>query len=401
MPSLRYYEDPRRLKSMGRTNYSEAVIYFSSGTGNSFRVARWLFETFVDRGISCSLCPVNKALPRTEIRAAREQLIGMAFPTHGLLPPWSVIKFLFKMPRKKGTHFLCLPTRGSFFVGPILVPGAAGVASFLPALILFFKGYRPRGAVSFDMPANMTFIHPKLNVRHAERVIARAKRKFDRNMDRFFRTGWRWLTLNNLYELIWSAAVLMYIPLFLPLYLLLGRFFMGKIMYANRKCTGCGTCVRSCPAGALILKEKKARPYWRYNCEACLRCLNSCPHRAVSASLSWGILLWFIGIAVAFGGTLFSWAGSVYPPLESFRNWWTLELLNSVFYYPAFLAAYFIFYHMTRFRPFSDLFYYLSPDRFFIQYMAPGTTLAEMGKKYYQPAVPEKIRSSPSVSKKE
>lgn len=383
-------------------NYKKAIIYFSSGTGNSFRVARWLFQASVDRGISSSLCPVNQALPQTEITASREQLVGMAFPTHGLLPPWSTIKFIFKMPRKKGAHFLCLPTRGSFFIGPVLVPGAAGAASFLPALILFFKGYRPRGAVSFDMPANMTFIHPKLTVRHAERVISRAERKFERNIDLFFRTGWRWLTPNNLYEIIWSAAVLLYIPLFLPLYLLLGRFYMGKIMYANRRCTGCGTCVRSCPAGALILKGTKVqRPYWRYNCEACLRCLNACPQRAVSASLSWGVLLWFVGIAVAFGGTLFSWAGGIYPPLESFRNWWTLELLNSLFYYPAFLAAYFVFYHMTRFKPLSDFFYYLSPDRFFIQYLAPGITLAEMRKKYHRSAGSEERTSPSSILKKE
>ena len=360
-------------------NYSRAQIYFSSGTGNSYLAARWLFEACTKRDIPSSLIPTDQAHPKTEINKPDKTLIGLAFPTHGLLPPWSVIKFLFKMPWKKGADFLCLPTRGSFYIGPLLVPGAAGLASFLPALILLFKGYRPRGAVSFDMPVNMTFIHPRLTVRHAERVIARAKRKFDRNSDRFFRTGWRWLTRNNLYELIWAAVVLYYIPLFLPLYLIIGRFFMGKIMYANGKCTGCGTCVRSCQAGALLLKgDKLMRPYWRYNCEACLRCLNACPHRAVSASLSWAVLLWYIGIAVSFGGIVFSWMAGIIPPLEPFRNWWTLELLNSIFYYPAFLLSYFLFYHLTRLKPVSGLFYYISPDRFFIQYLAPGTTLRDM-----------------------
>lgn len=361
--------------------YALAVVYFSSGTGNSYLAARWLFEACLKKGTPSSLIPIDKAVPRTDLENCRKTLIGLAFPTHGLLPPWSVIKFLFKMPRKNGADFLCLPTRGSFYIGPFLVPGAAGLASFFPALVLLFKGYRPRGAVSFDMPANMTFLHPRLTVRHAERVIARAKRKFDRNSDRFFRTGWRWLTRNNLYELIWAAVVLYYIPLFLPLYLIVGRFFMGKIMYANVKCTGCGTCVRSCQAGALVLRGAKVkRPYWRYNCEACLRCLNACPQRAVSASLSWAVLLWYIGIAVSFGGTVFSLIGGIIPSLEPFRNWWSLELANSIFYYPAFLAAYFLFYHLTRFKPVSDLFYYLSPDRFFIQYLAPGASLGEMTK---------------------
>lgn len=363
-------------------DYSRAVIYFSSGTGNSYRAARWFFEASLERGIPSSLIPVNQAEPQSDIEAPGKSLVGISFPTHGLLPPWSVIKFLLKMPWKRGVHFLCLPTRGSFFIGPVLVPGAAGLASFLPALILLFKGYIPRGAVSFDMPVNMTFLHPRLTVKHAERVIARAKRKFDRNIGRFFKGGLCWLTPNNLYELIWTAAVLHYIPLFLPLYLIVGRFYMGKIMYPNRKCTGCGTCVRSCPAGALILKGKKVkRPYWRYNCEACLRCLNSCPQKAVSASLSWGILLWYLGIAVSFGGVVFGWFSGHFPWLESIRNWWSLELVNSLFYYPAFLAAYSLFFFLTRFQPISDLFYYLSFDRFFIQYMAPGTTLKDMTRK--------------------
>ena len=51
---------------------------------------------------------------------------------------------------------------------------------------------------------------------------------------------------------------------------------------------------------------------------------------------------------------------------------------NPFFYYPAFLAAYFLFYHLTRLRPVSDLFYYLSPDRFFVQYMAPETKLKDL-----------------------
>jgi len=377
-------DDPGRQERNG-LSYSRAVVYYSSGTGNSFLTAQWLLNACLERGLASTLIPVDKAQSRREIRPSPEQLIGLAFPTHGLLPPWSVIKFLFKMPSKKGAHFLCLPTRGSFYIGPVLIPGAAGLASFLPAIVLLVKGYRPRGAVSFDMPVNMTFLHPKLTPRHADRVVNRAKRKFDRNADKFFKSRWRWLTLNNLYELVWSAAVLRFIPLFLPLYIILGRFFMGKVMYANKRCIGCGNCVRSCQAGALKLTGKRIkRPYWRYNCEACLRCLNVCPHRAVTASLSWGILLWYIGTAAAFGGELFSWIAGVFPGLGPFRNWRTLELLNSVFYYPAFLAAYFLFHHLTRLKPVSDLFHYLSLHRFFGQYLAPGLAPGDMLKRFSQ-----------------
>ena len=362
--------------------YQRATIYFSSGTGNSYRVAKWFYDTCLAKNIISELIPVNLAQPTKEISASPEQLVALAFPTHGLLPPWSVIKFLFRMPKKKKAHFFCIPTRGSLYIGPLLLPGAAGLASFLPALILLFKGYRPKGAVSFDMPVNMTFIHPTLTPKHASRIVARAKDKSERYFERFFRKNSLWLTRNNLYEMIWSIPLLYFIPLFPILYLIVGRFFMGKILYANNNCTGCGTCAKSCPAGALVMKslknQKTKRPYWRYNCEACLRCLNFCSQHAVVAGHSWGALLWYIGILVAFGGALFTWIAGVLPWLQTFRNWWTVELFNAIFYYPAFIVAYFLFFQLTRIKPFNSFFTFTSLVRFFGQYREPDTSLKNL-----------------------
>jgi len=372
------------VKKKERT-YQRATIYFSSGTGNSFRVARWFYETCLARKTFSELVPVNLAQPTKDISASSGHLVALAFPTHGLMPPWSVIKFLFRMPRKKKAHFFCIPTRGSLFIGPLLLPGAAGLASFLPALILLFKGYRPKGAVSFDMPVNMTFIHPTLTSKHAIRVIARAKNKSERYFELFFRKNSLWMTRNNLYEMIWAIPLLYFIPLFPILYLIIGKFFMGKILFANNNCTGCGTCAKSCPAGAIIMKGTKVlktkRPYWRYNCEACLRCLNFCPQHAVVAGHSWGALLSYIGILVAYGGVLFTWIAGILPWLQSLRNWWTVELLNAVFYYPAFILAYFIFFQLIKLKPLNSFFTFMSLDRFFGQYREPDTSLKNLTNK--------------------
>lgn len=369
------------MKKKQRT-YQRATIYFSSGTGNSYRVAKWFYDTCLDKRIISEIVPVNLSQPTKEIFASSKQLVALAFPTHGLIPPWSVLKFLFNMPRKKKAHFLCIPTRGSLYIGPLLIPGAAGLASFLPALILLFKGYPTKGAVSFDMPVNMTFIHPSLTPKHASRIVARAKRKSERYFELFFRKGSLWLTRNNLYEMIWSIPLLYFIPLFPILYLIVGKFFMGKILFANNNCTGCGTCAKSCPAGALIMKstknKKTKRPYWRYNCEACLRCLNFCSQRAVVAGHSWGALLWYIGILVAYGGGLFTLITSVFPWFQSLRNWWTVELTNAIFYYPAFIMAYFMFFQLTRIKLLNTFFTFASLDRFFGQYREPDTSLKNL-----------------------
>jgi len=363
-------------------NCNRAVIYFSSGTGNSYRIAVWFRSACQARNIPVSLIPVNLAEPGSEIEASSDELVALAFPTHGGLPPWSVIKFLFRMPRRRGANFLCLPARGSFYVGPILIPGAAILASFLPALILLCKGYRPKGAVSFDMPVNITSIHPALTAGHAERIIARAGLKSQRYFDRFFLRGSLWLTRNNLYEFIWSLAVLYFVPLFPVLYLFIGRLFMGKILFATNRCDGCGTCAISCPANALVMKgEKVKRPYWRLRCEHCLRCLNFCPHQAIETGHSWAALLWYAGTSLAAGGLVFAWLEGFVPGLQPYHNFWTEELFDALFYYPIFFAAYFLFYHATRWKPANSFFSLTSWARFLGQYREPGTSLKNLMEK--------------------
>ena len=358
---------------------SRTVVYFASGTGNSYLVATWFRDACSARGMPAALLPVTRALPSRDINPASGELLALAFPTHGGLPPWSVIKFLCRMPGRKGTRFLCLPARGSFYLGPVLIPGAAVLASFLPPLLLLLKGFRPVGAASFDLPINVTSIHPTVTPRHASRIAALAKRKFDRLAERFFRSGSLWLTPNNLYEAAWSIVLLYFIPLFFPLYLVVARFFMGKIMFATDRCVGCGTCSASCPARALVMRGKKApRPYWRYNCEHCLRCLNYCPHRAIGASLPWAVFLWWLGTVAAAVAAVFAKLAALLPGLESVRGYWADELANSVVYYPVFIAAYFVFFNLTRWRPVNALLARTCPSFFLRQYRAPGTALKHL-----------------------
>jgi Pyruvate/2-oxoacid:ferredoxin oxidoreductase delta subunit len=364
------------------SKYGRATVYFATGTGNSYRVAAWFRDNCRERNIPSSLIPVNLTDPKTELGASSAQLVALAFPTHGGLPPWSVIKFLFRMPRRRAAHFLCLPTRGSFYVGSILIPGAAVLASFLPALILLCKGYNPKGAVSFDMPVNMTSFHPPLAVRHANRIIARAKRKSQRYFERFFRRGSLWLTQNNLYELLWSLAILYYIPLFPVLYVLVARFSLGKTMFATRRCLGCGTCAKYCPTKALKMKGRSTkRPYWRHKCEYCLRCLNFCPNQAIEMSHSWAVLIWYIAVSLAAGGLVFTWLTGYLPALQPYHNFWTEELFDALFYYPIFLAGYFLFYQATRFKLVNSFFSYTGWSHYLRQYREPETSLKDFTKK--------------------
>ena len=54
---------------------------------------------------------------------------------------------------------------------------------------------------------------------------------------------------------------------------------MAQIAVLERKCTGCSLCVKSCPFGAIGLKEGKAE--LNAACKVCGICLKTCPKKAI------------------------------------------------------------------------------------------------------------------------
>jgi len=61
--------------------------------------------------------------------------------------------------------------------------------------------------------------------------------------------------------------------------------YRGEIEFFAERCTGCGLCVRDCPAEALFL-EKKSRDHYRLvyypaRCAYCGQCEESCRNHAI------------------------------------------------------------------------------------------------------------------------
>lgn len=52
-----------------------------------------------------------------------------------------------------------------------------------------------------------------------------------------------------------------------------------RIFSVTKNCTTCGTCIAVCSVGNIEMLGKK--PAWKHHCELCLACIRTCPAQAI------------------------------------------------------------------------------------------------------------------------
>jgi ferredoxin len=344
--------------------YSRLTCYYLSGTGNTFRAARWLAEAAEAKGIDAAVIPIERAAPKDDLRPGPSQLVGIYHPAHGLMPPWSMIKFILRLPLGRGAHAAILATRGGIRVGRLVLPGAAGLGIWFPLLVLLLKGYRVRAGLSIDMPVNIINVHWGLEPHNVEHIREWGRRRHARFTDAVLAGRRFWHPLNVVWELLWSAGLLWLVPIFPLAYLLVGRVTMAKILFADTRCKGCGLCAKYCPNHAIVMRGHKPKvPFWTHRCEACLRCMGYCRQRAVEASHPWLAVLVLASVLIA-PEPLRHAAAAVLgftPPLPEIA--W--QLVSLALSFPTLLLLYYPFWAMQRWRPLHVLFTYTSWTRAF------------------------------------
>jgi ferredoxin len=354
--------------------YRNTVIYFLSGTGNSYRVSTWIERVGQEKGSNTTVVPIDKAEPGKEIKDESDNLLGIVTPTHGFTAPWQMLKFVWRLPRVKRTHAFCVATRAGLKFGRIFPPGISGSGTFLIALILRLKGYRVKGVMSVDMPSNWFSLHPIQCLENLEAIITRAENKTIQFTGSIFSNCRVWFTRNNVYEIV-CGIVLSPISV---LYLFIGRFFLAKLFFANTNCDGCGICAKNCSVGAIKMWGKEnPRPFWKYNCESCMRCAAFCPHDAIEAGHSWGVVLYFIS-AVPVSFYVFAWLGKSIPGTAHLNGYWLGEILDLAYFYPAIFGAYILFQVLLRVPAINMFFTYTTLTHYWGRYREPGIKLKQM-----------------------
>ncbi len=367
---------------------NKATIYFHSGTGNSFRVARWMAETAQAHGLEGEVVSIHRKAAASEpaddraeqveeaapedpdVPAPDGDWVALVAPAHAFTASWAMLKFALRMERGQGRQAAVVLTRAGTKFGKRRFPGLEGTGCYVLAGILAAKGYRVRGTLGVDMPSNWTQLHPGFAEPAAADIIEHAKAK-TKEFTAQVVTGRRRLGG-------WLGLVLgiLLLPITVA-YLAGGRFLLGKIFFASPRCTGCGQCARTCPNGSIrMIGWRRKRPYWSMTCQNCMRCMAYCPERAVEAGWSWAALLYY---TLSVPGV---WLMGTYLlphlPAALAGNRWTLAVIGYLWWLVSMAVAYALFQLLLRIPPIHWLFTLTTPTHVFRRYHEPETSLEDL-----------------------
>jgi ferredoxin len=330
------------------------LVYVTSGTGNSLRVARRVAAKLCgeQEARNARVVQIEEARPIDALDPSSGQILGLVAPTHAFTTPWHMLRFACSLPRGRGNRAFVVITRAGLKLGRLFLPGVGGSNMYLLAFVLWLKGYDVRGVMGVDMPSNWYSLHPIQGVASQQAITKRAEAAVDRFAARM-REGRRfWFSPGNVVEALLAVALA---PLS-ALFLFWGRFLLAKLFFTNSKCNGCGICAESCPVGAIKMWGKeRPRPYWRFTCESCMRCGALCPTKAIEAGHSWAVVVYLLASLPASLYALVKLRAA--PPLSGILE---IGVVRPLIVVPAVLVTVFLsylaFFALNRLGPVNWLF---------------------------------------------
>ena len=331
------------------------ILYYFSGTGNARNVAGWFAEAAQSRSIPTEVTDIA-AIDRKHIRPFPEgAMIGFVSPTHGFNYPPVSMYFIFRFPLSRGNRVFLMNTRAGLKLSKWFVPGLSGLALWLAAIVLLFKGYSIVGLRSIDLPSNWISFHPGVKEKVVDSIYGHCKR-ITQNFAAKILDGKRVYTAFR--DIIQDILIS---PVSIG-YFFMGRFLLAKTFYANENCDKCDICIDNCPVKAILTVDK--RPFWSYRCESCMRCMNNCPKRAIDTSHGYTTGIMFL-INMLIMALFWKWvAAFITVPYD---NGWARVLVTFTRWGLTFISLvvfYRLYHYLLRVPLIRELFYYTSLTRY-------------------------------------
>lgn len=231
----------------------KAELYFFSGTGNTYYIAKKIAESIPDS----NLIPINNLDLSKEINST-SKIVGIIFPIYFLDAPEIVKTFVSKLNVSSSSYVFLYENFG--------LQGGNALSNC--SKILEAKNIKVSNSFSVALPDN-SIIFPTPNEKiqpmldSAESLIQSAiddikslkigaipKKKF----------------ASNFVSKIMISASKSYLG-------------FNDFKVDNSKCNGCSICAKVCPMKNIELKENV--PMFKDNCQTCFACIHYCPNEAI------------------------------------------------------------------------------------------------------------------------
>ncbi len=236
----------------------KTIIYYFSGTGNTFKVADILKNELSVLGATAKLVDISQK----EDFIASDTII-IAYPVYGFNPPKNIVDFVKNLPNDT-TKVYFLKTSGE----PLSLNNASSLSL---AKILERKGYIICGEYHYVMPYNMIFRHTDA---FASKMLITAKERL--------KIAASEITEGRRFPIVASAVPKLMSAICRIEYS--GLPLNGKLYKINiNKCINCGKCIQNCPTHNIIYHNKRYR--FRNHCIGCARCAFNCPTDAISIGI--------------------------------------------------------------------------------------------------------------------
>jgi ferredoxin len=255
-----------------------ASIFYFSGTGNSFYIAKRISErldgelipitSYLKRdktnlnqettNLNQEITNLNqetiKSKSKTEEIESKADIIGIVYPVHCLRAPRKIVEFVSRLKRKKESYLFILVSCSSIEGNALqdideIIGADIGFIIFMPDN--FSRNKKDKQNIESIMNASEEAIEEAVKF-----IKKRKKIKIPRRAGFFDFLGY--VTMN-------------YIRL------------NGRFKTVNKRCNLCRKCIDNCTLKNIKERDKKIR--FEKDCSLCFSCINSCPEKAISFGL--------------------------------------------------------------------------------------------------------------------
>ncbi len=235
------------------------MIFYFTGTGNSFHVANELGKATDERLISIAEASKKK---QYEYKVNTKERIGFVFPVYYWGLPTIVEEFIEKLQIKQ--------VKDNFVYTVVTCGATIGTTMSHMGKLLRKKGLSLDSGYSCIYPDNYVLLYD---------VPTKEEQELELNKAATALEGIK-------AEIVARKKGSMQIVRGKAPHLLSGilHFYYKRnrkttSFYTNADCTGCGFCSRICPVGSITMKDES--PEWGKECTQCLGCIHRCPVQAI------------------------------------------------------------------------------------------------------------------------